>query len=68
MLAFTLALLASLSQHPAPAGVFGLRAPLAPSVATQAQAANPITLPSEIPLFPLPEVVLFPGARRPLLI
>src|SRR6478735_663457 len=32
------------------------------------QAANAITLPSEIPLFPLPEVVLFPGARRPLLI
>jgi len=32
------------------------------------QAAKPITLPSEIPLFPLPEVVLFPGVQRPLLI
>jgi Lon protease-like protein len=42
--------------------------PVAPRVATQLQAANAITLPSEIPLFPLPEVVLFPGARRPLLI
>ena len=32
------------------------------------QPANAIRLPSEIPLFPLPEVVLFPGVRRPLLI
>src|SRR3954467_7947414 len=68
MLALTLALLASLSQHPAPADLFDLRAPLAPGVARQAQTANAITLPSEIPLFPLPEVVLFPGARRPLMI
>src|SRR5436190_5819115 len=68
MLAITLTLLASLSHHPASADLIHLRAPLALSVATQAQAANAITLPSEIPLFPLPEVVLFPGARRPLLI
>jgi len=32
------------------------------------QAATPTALPPDIPLFPLPEVVLFPGARRPLLI
>src|SRR3954468_10145148 len=68
MLALALALLASLSQHPASAGAFALRAPLPPSVAAEAQTANAIALPSEIPLFPLPEVVLFPGARRPLMI
>ena len=28
----------------------------------------PTTLPAEIPLFPLPDVVLFPGVARPLLI
>jgi uncharacterized protein len=34
-----------------------------------AQDAKPATaLPPEIPLFPLPEVVLFPGTTRPLLI
>ena len=34
-----------------------------------AQDGKPATtLPSEIPLFPLPEVVLFPGTTRPLLI
>ena len=32
------------------------------------QTAKPVTLPSEIPLFPLPEVVLFPEVQRPLLI
>ena len=32
-----------------------------------AQAAAP-TLPAEIPLFPLPETMLFPGVSRPLLI
>jgi uncharacterized protein len=31
-------------------------------------AANAKALPTEIPLFPLPEVVLFPGVTRPLLI
>jgi Lon protease-like protein len=36
-------------------------------VATR-QAASAAALPSEIPLFPLPEVVLFPGVERPLLI
>ena len=52
LLALTLALLASLSQQRAP----------------ELQAANAFALPSEIPLFPLPEVVLFPDVRRPLLI
>jgi Lon protease-like protein len=33
-----------------------------------AQAATADSLPAEIPLFPLPEVVLFPGVPRPLLI
>jgi len=33
-----------------------------------APAANAAALPAEIPLFPLPEVVLFPGVPRPLLI
>jgi uncharacterized protein len=33
---------------------------------TPAQVAKP--LPAEIPLFPLPDVVLFPGAQRPLLV
>jgi len=33
-----------------------------------ASTAKALTLPSEIPIFPLPEVVLFPEASRPLLI
>lgn len=37
------------------------------SVTSQA-AADASTLPSAIPIFPLPEVVLFPGVSRPLLI
>jgi len=41
---------------------------LALLAALSLQPANAITLPSEIPLFPLPEVVLFPGVHRPLLI
>jgi Lon protease-like protein len=36
--------------------------------ASTASAQSPTTLPSEIPLFPLPEVVLFPHTSRPLLI
>lgn len=36
--------------------------------ATSTPAAAVATLPSVIPIFPLPEVVLFPGASRPLLI
>lgn len=48
LLAIVLALLATLSQAPAP--------------------AKTVALPAEIPLFPLPEVVLFPDVRRPLLI
>jgi Lon protease-like protein len=66
-LALTLALLATLSQHSAP-DVVGRRRPDVSRVAVESQAAKPITLPSEIPLFPLPEVVLFPGVQRPLLI
>lgn len=31
-------------------------------------ATAEVTIPSQIPLFPLPEVVLFPGLQRPLLI
>jgi Lon protease-like protein len=53
LLALTFALL--LSQQPADQQ-------RAPGAATDA------ALPSEIPLFPLPEVVLFPGVTRPLLI
>jgi uncharacterized protein len=32
------------------------------------QPASPATIPAEIPLFPLPETSLFPGASRPFLI
>jgi Lon protease-like protein len=35
---------------------------------TAGAATAPATLPQEIPLFPLPDVVLFPGVSRPLLI
>lgn len=49
-----------------------LLASLSPPVALQGvpgtQAATADTLPPEIPLFPLPEVVLFPGVPRPLLV
>jgi uncharacterized protein len=38
------------------------------SIAWAQGRSNTTTLPSEIPLFPLPEVVLFPGVPRPLLI
>ena len=38
------------------------------AVLQSAQKPTAITLPGEIPLFPLPEVVLFPEGRRPLLI
>ena len=36
--------------------------------ALDARQADAAALPAEIPLFPLPEVVLFPGVSRPLLI
>ena len=42
--------------------------PIARQVAPAAPGADTITLPREIPLFPLPDVVLFPGVTRPLLI
>jgi Lon protease-like protein len=54
--AITLALLACLAQPVAAQGV--------PGAATT--GSQP--LPQEIPLFPLPDVVLFPGVSRPLLI
>ena len=63
-LALSLALLASLLHHPPSADVVRAHL-LAASRATAAQAAKATTLPADIPLFPLPEVVLFPGARRP---
>ncbi len=53
---FVMVVLALLAQGPGPPA-----APRAPST----EAA---TLPAEIALFPLPEVVLFPGVSRPLLI
>ena len=54
-LAIVIALLASASPFPV-------------QVAPGARGANVDALPTEIPLFPLPEVVLFPGVPRPLLI
>ena len=54
-LAIVIALLASVSPFPV-------------QVAQGARSANVDALPTEIPLFPLPEVVLFPGVPRPLLI
>jgi len=35
---------------------------------TRTGSVDPASLPAKIPLFPLPEVVLFPGVPRPLLI
>jgi len=66
-LALTLALFATILPYAAPGEASAVRVSGAPVVATE-QAAQPASLPSDIPLFPLPEVVLFPGARRPLLI
>jgi len=40
----------------------------APPPAAHAEQAAPAALPEEIPLFPLPQVVLFPRVTRPLLI
>ena len=54
-LAIVIALLASVS-------------PLPVQAAQGARSTNVGALPTEIPLFPLPEVVLFPGVPRPLLI
>jgi len=54
-LAIVIALLASVAPFPV-------------QVAQGARSANVEALPAEIPLFPLPEVVLFPGVPRPLLI
>jgi len=54
-LAIVIALLASVSPLPARA-------------AQGTRSTNVGALPTEIPLFPLPEVVLFPGVPRPLLV
>jgi Lon protease-like protein len=48
--------------------LLGLSQPTARQAAPGAPSANAATLPREIPLFPLPNVVLFPGVTRPLLI
>ncbi len=66
-LAIALALLANPSQDQAEAKAFALREQVALQVPRTA-TADATTLPPEIPLFPLPEVVLFPGVSRPLLI
>lgn len=42
--------------------------PAAGQSAPNLEAADRTTLPAEIPLFPLPEVALFPGVSRPFLI
>ena len=55
VLVFTLALILGLSQ------------PIASQAPPRANA-DAASLPKEIPLFPLPDVVLFPGVTRPLLI
>jgi len=49
-------------------GETSLSQPVALQGAPGAKAATADALPPEIPLFPLPEVVLFPGASRPLLV
>ena len=40
--------------------------PITSGVTAQSRAVKATTLPPNIPLFPLPEVVLFPGVQRPL--
>ena len=45
-----------------------LALPYAVAAQKAPSAATTVALPSEIPLFPLPEVSLFPGVRRPFLI
>jgi len=60
-----------LSTHRARVIVFSMTLLLGVASSTCAQdaaAADAKTLPQEIPLFPLPEVVLFPTVSRPLLI
>lgn len=49
-------------------GGTSLLQPLAFQSVPGAAAPSATTLPQEIPLFPLPDVVLFPGVSRPLLI
>jgi len=74
-LVLAIALIAGLSPLPAEAeasapreSVTALSQLVALQVVPGAKAATTDALPSEIPLFPLPEVVLFPGVPRPLLI
>jgi Lon protease-like protein len=45
-----------------------LTLPFAVAAQNAPSATTAVALPSEIPLFPLPEVSLFPGVRRPFLI
>ena len=45
-----------------------LTIPYAAAAQNAPSAATTVALPAEIPLFPLPEVSLFPGVTRPLLI
>ncbi len=68
LLAIALALLANPFQHPAEATASALREQIALQVVPRTATADATTLPAEIPLFPLPEVVLFPRVSRPLLI
>jgi len=67
-LAIAVALLVTLALQPPVADVPGRRVPVGLRLATDLRGATAVTLPPEIPLFPLPEVVLFPGVHRPLLI
>src|SRR3954469_9275826 len=66
-LAVMLALFATFVQ-PLSLNLSGVRAQDTVQATAEAQRAKPTPLPAEIPLFPLPEVVLFPGVERPLLI
>ena len=63
-----LALLLSPSLLHATAGEARLASPLSVHDGQDPPAADPAALPAEIPLFPLPEVALFPGMSRPFLI
>jgi len=60
------ALLATLLPHPVPTDVPGSGMPISLRATAQSAAVKANTLPPNIPLFPLPEVVLFPGVQRPL--
>jgi hypothetical protein len=68
-IAFALALLLNSSLLlPSSAGEARLLPPLSAHGDQNPRAADAAALPAEIPLFPLPEVSLFPGVSRPFLI